>query len=72
MELAAANDAAAAYSSIARTTGISLDPRKPPEQALIDGLRRRWMLLVLDNCEHLLEPLAGLSAHSSIARQACA
>ena len=59
VELAAANDAAAAYSSIARTTGISLDPRKPPEQALIDGLRRRWMLLVLDNCEHLLEPLAG-------------
>ena len=58
VELAGTNDAAAAHSTIAKTIGVTLDPRKPPEQALIDGLRRRWMLLVLDNCEHLLEPVA--------------
>jgi len=58
VELAAANDAEAAHSSIAKTLGITLDPRKPTAEAIIDGLRRRWMLLVLDNCEHLLEPVA--------------
>ena len=59
VELAAASDAAAAHSSIAKAAGITLDPRKSPEEALIDGLRRRWLLLVLDNCEHLLDPVAG-------------
>ena len=58
VELAGTFDAAAAHSTIAKTVGVTLDPRMPPEQALIDGLRKRWMLLVLDNCEHLLEPVA--------------
>jgi len=58
VELAGTFDAAAAHSTIAKAVGVTLDPRRPPEQALIDGLRKRWMLLVLDNCEHLLEPVA--------------
>src|SRR5512139_2903738 len=31
------------------------------EQHLVDALRRRGLLLVLDNCEHRLEPVAGLA-----------
>ncbi len=58
IELAGTGDAAAVHSSIAKTLGVTLDPRMPPELALIEGLRRRWTLLVLDNCEHLLEPVA--------------
>jgi len=58
IELAGARTAEAVHSTIAKTLGVTLDPRKPPEVALLDGLRRRWMLLVLDNCEHLLEPVA--------------
>ncbi len=61
VELAGTSDAEAAHSTIAKTLGVTLDPRKRPETALIDGLRRRWMLLVLDNCEHLLEPMAAFA-----------
>ena len=36
---------------------------KPPLDALCDTLRDRHALLVLDNCEHLVEACAGLTAH---------
>jgi predicted ATPase/DNA-binding SARP family transcriptional activator len=35
---------------------------RPPLDTLLDALRERHMLLVLDNCEHLVEACAGLAA----------
>jgi len=61
VELAGASDAAAAHSSIARTVGVTLDARTAPAQTLIDRLRGRWMVLVLDNCEHLLDSMAAFA-----------
>ena len=39
----------------------------PAEEQLVHVLARRRLLLVLDNCEHILEPVAGL-AHQLLAR----
>ncbi len=58
IELVGVSDASAVYSAIASAVGISLEPNRPADFALIDGLRQRAMLLVLDNCEHLLDPVA--------------
>ena len=71
IELTGTSDAAAAHSTIAKTLGVTLDPGAP-EVALVEGVRRRWMLLVLDNCEHLLEPIAGLVRALLNGRPACA
>ena len=60
IELSGTSTAAAVHSTIAKAVGVALDPRKPPEVSLIDALCKRWMLLVLDNCEHLLEPVSSL------------
>ncbi|WP_051027356.1 ATP-binding protein [Nocardia higoensis] len=41
--------------------GLALDNRdKLPEEALVDYLRNRRMLLVLDNCEHVVDAAAHL------------
>lgn len=60
IELVGVSDASAVYSAIAAAVGIALESDRPPAVTLVDGLRRRSMLLVLDNCEHLLEPVAAL------------
>ncbi len=46
--------------SVAAALGIELDERAEPEQAVADALRDRELLLLLDNCEHLIDACASL------------
>ncbi len=60
VELAAVGDTAAVAHAIAGVLGITTQPGKTIEQSIIASLGTRRLLLVLDNCEHLIEPLAML------------
>lgn len=46
--------------AVARVLGVETTPERTPIDALIDFLRPRNALLVLDNCEHLLDECAQL------------
>ena len=48
-------------SRIADSTGVPEQPGRPRQETLLDLLRPQELLLVLDNCEHLIEACAGLS-----------
>ncbi len=50
-------------SRIATVTGITEEAGRPLLETLGDALRPRRMLLVLDNCEHLLESCAQVGRH---------
>lgn len=54
--LAAISDATSMASAIANAVGCSDAGPKPPQTKLIECLRRKNMLLVLDNLEQLLSP----------------
>ena len=60
IELAGLVDATLLPNAVAQQMGLSVAEREPGLQALVDTLASRQMLLVLDNCEHLLEPVAAL------------
>src|SRR3989441_2787908 len=46
--------------TIASTLGVSEQPGRPLSEALVTYLEGRRLLLILDNCEHLVEPTARL------------
>ena len=54
-DVAAVDDAAAAVFSVTAPAGLSMS------EALVEFLRGKQLLLVLDNCEHLLEAAAALA-----------
>jgi len=58
--LAAIRDPDLVPSAIAKGLGIEEIGDHPPREALLSTLRARHLLLVLDNCEHLLEAAASL------------
>lgn len=60
VELAPLSDPALAASFIAATLGLINDPNRSPLDALVAYLRDRQLLLLLDNCEHLIETMARL------------
>lgn len=45
----------------ARTLGLPDQPGRAPEKSLLQFIGDRHMLMVLDNCEHLLDASAGLA-----------
>jgi predicted ATPase len=47
--------------TVAATLGLLEEPGRPILSTLADGLRRKHTLLILDNCEHLVEPSAWLA-----------
>jgi predicted ATPase/DNA-binding winged helix-turn-helix (wHTH) protein len=59
IELSGLADPALLPHALAQPLGLSV-PERDGSQTLVDSLARREMLLVIDNCEHLLEPLAVL------------
>jgi predicted ATPase/DNA-binding CsgD family transcriptional regulator len=59
-ELAALSDPALLAHHIIDALEITDHTTRPPAQVLTDHLRDRQTLLVLDNCEHLLEAIADL------------
>jgi hypothetical protein len=60
VDLVALDDPRLIPSAIAQSLGVREGPVRPLREGLTDFLRRRHLLLVVDNCEHLLEGCAAL------------
>ena len=58
VELAPLTDPALVPRTVASVLGVHEEPGRPLLDTLLDLLRRREMLLVLDNCEHLIDACA--------------
>ena len=54
IELTTLSDAALVPEAIANAVDVREEPGRPQLETLIDKLRARQLLLVLDNCEHLI------------------
>ncbi|MBN2389835.1 MAG: tetratricopeptide repeat protein [Anaerolineae bacterium] len=54
VSLASLKSSDAVPAAIARAIGFALSGGRDPMQRLLDYMRRKQMLLILDNCEHLL------------------
>lgn len=62
VELAGLNSADEVWGAVASVFDVRQRPGKPLGEALVSALADRQALVVLDNCEHLLEPCAHLAA----------
>jgi predicted ATPase len=60
VELAPLSEEALVPKAVAEALGVSERPGEPLADTLAELLRDRHLLLVLDNCEHLVEPSARL------------
>ncbi len=58
VELAALNDPALVTQTIARALGVSETSGEPLRETVLKFLREKNVLLILDNCEHLIEVCA--------------
>ena len=58
VELASVTEAGSVPSSIAAVLGVAAQPGRPMLDTLADALAPQRMLIVLDNCEHLVEACA--------------
>jgi len=61
VELASLSDPALAPQAVAQALGVREIPGRPLEDTLTDHLRTKRLLLVLDNCEHLVDKVAHLA-----------
>ena len=61
VELAALADPASVPRAVASAMGIAEVPGKSTEEVLASALGSKAALLILDNCEHLLDAVAGLA-----------
>ncbi len=61
VELASLADPTLVAQTLAATLGVREQPGRPLLDALIDYVRTKSLLLILDNCEHLLETCAQLA-----------
>lgn len=60
VELVTVSDKAGALAAVATTLDVSNRQRTSLEDAIVDVLQSRQAVLILDNCEHLIEPIAAL------------
>ncbi len=61
VELASLSDPGLVLQTVAFTVGVREEPGRSPFDALADHLEPRHLLIVLDNCEHLLPATAELA-----------
>jgi predicted ATPase/DNA-binding CsgD family transcriptional regulator len=61
VELASLADPALVTQTVASTLGVSEQLDRPLAEALVDHLEPKKLLLILDNCEHLVEACARLA-----------
>lgn len=61
VELARLADPALVPQAVAKVMRVAAQPSQPVEQALLSALQDKHVLLVLDNCEHLLSACAQLA-----------
>jgi predicted ATPase/class 3 adenylate cyclase len=62
VDLAPISDSSLVIQTIATILGIREDPQQPLTDTLISYLRDRELLLILDNCEHLVNASAKITA----------
>jgi predicted ATPase/DNA-binding CsgD family transcriptional regulator len=62
VELAALQDRTLLEQAVADTVGLCDRSARSPQEVLAGHLRDKQLLLVLDNCEHLVDRCAGLAA----------
>ena len=62
VELAALEDRTLLEQTVADTVGLRDQSTRSPREVVVDYLRDKQLLLVLDNCEHLVDRCAGLTA----------
>jgi len=62
VELAPIADASLVASTIAQALGVSLSPNRPPLDTVVGYLKRKKVLLVLDNCEHVVDETRNVAA----------
>lgn len=62
VELAALSDPALVPQAVAGVLGVKEASGKTLQQSLVEWLKPRRLLLILDNCEHLLAGCASLTA----------
>jgi predicted ATPase/DNA-binding SARP family transcriptional activator/DNA-binding CsgD family transcriptional regulator len=60
VELAALSEGELVPQAVAEAVGVREQPGRPLTETLEDALRARKMLLVVDNCEHLIEAVVRL------------
>jgi predicted ATPase/DNA-binding CsgD family transcriptional regulator len=60
VELASVEDESSLASIVASSLAVDDQSNRAPTRKLVDHLRERQLLIVLDNCEHLLAPVADL------------
>jgi predicted ATPase/DNA-binding XRE family transcriptional regulator len=60
VDLAGQGEGSLVPQAVARTLGLPERPGQSAEEALLAALRERQLLLVVDNCEHLLDACARL------------
>ena len=61
VELAPLSEDALVPKAVAEALGVPERPREPIADTLVEVLGERQLLLVVDNCEHLIEAAAGLA-----------
>ncbi|MGJ7512694.1 ATP-binding protein, partial [Variovorax sp. GT1P44] len=61
VELAPLTDGASLPGAVAGALGVALSGRRPPLGELMTTLEAQRLLLVLDNCEYLIDAVAGFS-----------
>jgi predicted ATPase/class 3 adenylate cyclase/DNA-binding winged helix-turn-helix (wHTH) protein len=60
VDLAPLSDLESVPAEVATALGLRDEPGRPIEETLLSALRQRRLLLILDNCEHLVEPCVHL------------
>jgi len=61
VELAALSDPALVPQAVATALGVKEEPGKPLSQTLLEALKPKRLLIVLDNCEHVVAACAALA-----------
>jgi len=61
VELASLSDPALMPQTVAAVLGVREEPDRPAIKTLADALHHKTLLLILDNCEHLIEACARLA-----------
>ena len=61
VELAAVAEGSLVGGTVAEVLGVPEQPGRAPGVTLVDALREKDILLVLDNCEHVVEGVASLA-----------
>src|SRR5580692_10535504 len=62
VELSAVRDPQLLASTVAASLGLPVEDARPQLAAVLDYLRERELLLILDTCEHLVDACAALAA----------